>query len=77
MLVYQIQSPRVQPLEEFTAFMRDEYFPCFHKGPTRAFAHGQLVADTDHWLLANELAIVLDIDNGGAGRFGDRLFVCC
>lgn len=35
MIIYQIKLPKKQDPEAFAAFMRDEYFPAIHKGPTR------------------------------------------
>ena len=35
MIIYQIKLPVEQDAEEFASFMRNEYFPAIHKGPTR------------------------------------------
>ncbi len=34
-IVYQIKLPKKQDAEAFVKFMREEYFPDVHKGPTR------------------------------------------
>lgn len=33
--IYQITIPERMIAENFVAFMRDEFFPAIHKGPTR------------------------------------------
>lgn len=35
MIIYQIKLPKNEDAEVFVRFMRDEYFPAVHKGPTR------------------------------------------
>jgi hypothetical protein len=35
LIIHQITLPEKQDAEAFVEFMRDEYFPAFHKGPTR------------------------------------------
>lgn len=35
MIIYRIRLPRRQDAKAFAAFMRDEYFPAIHRGPTR------------------------------------------
>lgn len=35
MIIYQITLPKKQDTEAFVKFMREEYFPAIHKGPTR------------------------------------------
>ena len=35
MIIYQIRLPKKQDTEAFVKFMREEYFPAVHKGPTR------------------------------------------
>ena len=35
MLTYEIRLPKDKDADAFAAFMRDEYFPAVHKGPTR------------------------------------------
>jgi hypothetical protein len=40
MIIYQIKLPAKQDAATFAAFMKDEYFPAVHKGPTRV---GQVV----------------------------------
>lgn len=35
MIIYQIRLPKAQDVEAFVRFMREEYFPAVHKGPTR------------------------------------------
>ncbi len=35
MLIYQIRIPKQQDAEAFVTFMREEYFPAVHEGPTR------------------------------------------
>jgi hypothetical protein len=34
-IIYQINLPKREDAEAFVTFMRDEYFPAVHKGPTR------------------------------------------
>jgi hypothetical protein len=34
-ITYQIRLPKRQDAEAFVKFMREEYFPAVHKGPTR------------------------------------------
>jgi hypothetical protein len=34
-IIYQITIPKQHDVEAFVTFMRDEYFPAVHKGPTR------------------------------------------
>ena len=48
MIIYQIRLPKKQDAEAFVKFMREEYFPAVHKGPTRV---GQV---TDLVLLQEE-----------------------
>ena len=36
MIIYQINLPKNQNTEAFVKFMREEYFPAIHKGPTRS-----------------------------------------
>lgn len=48
MLVYQISLPKKQDAAAFVTFMRTEYLPAVHKGPTRV---GQV---TDLVLLQKE-----------------------
>ena len=35
MIIYQINLPKKEDAEAFVTFMREEYFPAVHKGPTR------------------------------------------
>jgi len=35
MLIYQIKLPKKQDPDAFAKFMREEYLPAVHKGPTR------------------------------------------
>jgi hypothetical protein len=35
LIIHQITLPEKQDAEAFMEFMRDEYFPAVHKGPTR------------------------------------------
>ncbi|MCM3901532.1 MAG: hypothetical protein ND866_07480 [Pyrinomonadaceae bacterium] len=35
MIIYQIKLPKTQDAKAFVSFMREEYFPAVHKGPTR------------------------------------------
>jgi hypothetical protein len=34
-IIYQISLPKKQDTKAFVKFMREEYFPAVHKGPTR------------------------------------------
>lgn len=35
MIVYQIDLPKAKDADAFATFVKDEYFPSIHKGPTR------------------------------------------
>ena len=35
MIIYRISLPKTTDADAFAAFMKDEYFPSIHKGPTR------------------------------------------
>jgi hypothetical protein len=35
LLIYEIELPKDEDVSAFRAFMRDEYIPAVHKGPTR------------------------------------------
>lgn len=35
MIIYRIELPQEQDADEFVAFMREDYLPAVHRGPTR------------------------------------------
>lgn len=35
MIIYQISLPKTKDADAFAAFMKNDYFPSIHKGPTR------------------------------------------
>ena len=54
MIIYQITLPKKKSTKAFVKFMREEYFPAVHKGPTRV---GQV---TDLVLLERQNAFTGD-----------------
>ncbi|WP_324672163.1 hypothetical protein [Hymenobacter sp. GOD-10R] len=57
MLIYHIRLPKKQDAKAFATFMREEYFPAVHKGPTRVGqVLGLLLLARENEVTSNDVA---------------------